>query len=289
MDSMKFTKTNVAELTLPAGKADLIVFDDAMPGFGVRLRAGGKRSWIAQICSDGRTRRMAIGDLTQIDLEPARAAAKRFFAEATWGSDLIKARAEARAKAAVTLGSVIESYLAVREPVARKSTYEDIVRYLRRYFAPLHDKPVESVTRRDVALAVADLAKNHGQVAAARARSALSAFYTWALREGIAGESNPVAFTNNPAPNESPASPCYRQQRLAPSGAHCPTIATARPLFYTACRRTHRLPLGPRRSRLCKTRRGKPTVHSCSVAGAALRASRITTKSWAPAWPLRAT
>jgi hypothetical protein len=27
---------------------------------------------------------MAIGDLAQIDLEAARAAAKRFFAEATW-------------------------------------------------------------------------------------------------------------------------------------------------------------------------------------------------------------
>ena len=40
---MEFTKTTVAALELPAGKSDLIHFDDALPGFGIRLRAGGKR------------------------------------------------------------------------------------------------------------------------------------------------------------------------------------------------------------------------------------------------------
>lgn len=45
---MRLTKANVARLTIPEGKTESIVFDDAMAGFGVRLRAGGKRTWIAQ-------------------------------------------------------------------------------------------------------------------------------------------------------------------------------------------------------------------------------------------------
>jgi integrase len=237
---MKFTKANVAALSLPADKSDIIVFDAAMPGFGVRLRAGGRRTWVAQIRSDGRTRRMAIGDIAQIELEAARAAAKRFFAESTLGTDPIKARAEAREKAATTVGSVVELYLTAREAVVRSGTHDDLVRYLRRYFAPLHDRPIEAVTRRDVAVMVSELAKEHGQVAAARARSALSAFYTWALKEGLAGEVNPVAFTNNPAPNEKP-----RERVLAPAEVRAiwhslPDTrygTVARLLFYTACRR----------------------------------------------------
>jgi integrase len=140
----------------------------------------------------------------------------------------------------VTLGSTIEKYLAVREPIARKSTYEDSVRYLRRYFASLHDKPEEAVTRRDVAIIVSELAEEHGRVAAARARSALSAFYAWALREGRAGESNPVAFTNDPAKDEKP-----RERVLAPAEIRAIWRSlpdnrygsAVRLLFYTACRR----------------------------------------------------
>jgi integrase len=42
-----------------------------------------------------------------------------------------------------------------------------------------------------------DLTKKHGRVAAARARTTLSALYTWAVKEGLC-ESNPVVNTNAP-------------------------------------------------------------------------------------------
>ena len=34
--------------TLPQGKNEIIVFDEDMPGFGLRLRAGGSAVWVAQ-------------------------------------------------------------------------------------------------------------------------------------------------------------------------------------------------------------------------------------------------
>ena len=40
---MQFSQESIATLELPAGKSDYLVFDDEMPGFGIRLRAGGKR------------------------------------------------------------------------------------------------------------------------------------------------------------------------------------------------------------------------------------------------------
>ena len=45
---MKLTKASVERLKLPEGKSEIIVFDDDLAGFGVRIRAGGKRTWVAQ-------------------------------------------------------------------------------------------------------------------------------------------------------------------------------------------------------------------------------------------------
>jgi site-specific recombinase XerD len=43
-----------------------------------------------------------------------------------------------------------------------------------------------------------EIIEQHGSIAAARARGTLSAFFAWAIREGIVNE-NPVTGTNNPA------------------------------------------------------------------------------------------
>lgn len=50
---MQLTKNAVAALIRPAGKADHIEWDDALPGFGVRLRGKSKR-WIVQyrVCTE---------------------------------------------------------------------------------------------------------------------------------------------------------------------------------------------------------------------------------------------
>jgi integrase len=237
---MKFTKATVAALQLLAGKKDHIEFDEATPGFGVRIREGGSRTWVAQIRVDGQTRRLAIGSVAQIELEAARTAARKFFAEATLGGDPIKARQEARTRAATTVGAVIEKFLKAREHLRANSVRAN-ERYLRRYFLPLHSRPIDSVTRREIAALVSDLAAKHGKVAAARARSALSAFYGWALKEGIAtGESNPVTLTNDPAPHESPRDRILSPTEIRAIWHSLPRNSfgnVVRLLFLTGCRR----------------------------------------------------
>ena len=54
---MRLTKANVAKLSLPEGKSELLVFDEALAGFGIRLRYGGKRTWIAQYRLGSKQRR----------------------------------------------------------------------------------------------------------------------------------------------------------------------------------------------------------------------------------------
>jgi integrase len=237
---MKFTKTSVAALRLPAGKIDHFEWDDSTPGFGIRLR-GTRRTWIAQLRVHGRTRRLALGDLAQIELDAARTAAKRFFAESTLGKDPVTERAQARARAANTVGAVVEQYLAARESVTRPNTRRHQVRYLRRFFAPLHSSPIDSVTRRDVALELARLTEEHGKSSARHARSVLSAFWTWALREGIAGEGNPVAFTNDPNTGAKPRERVLSPPEIRAIWRTLPDTEygnIVRLCFFTACRRS---------------------------------------------------
>jgi integrase len=237
---MKFTKTSITALTRPAGKVDHFVWDATTPGFGIRLRESGRKTYNAQIRVHGRTKRLAIGDVAQIELEAARTAAKRFFAEVTLGQDPVKARAEARAKFALTVGNVVEKYLAANESVARPNTLRHQRRYLRRYFAGLHSHSIDSVTRRDVALLIAEITEQHGKSSAKHARAVLSSFFTWALKEGIAGESNPVEHTNDPSPGENPRDRVLKPEEIRAIWQTLPDTdygKIIRLMFYTACRR----------------------------------------------------
>jgi hypothetical protein len=54
---MKLTTTAIRSLALPVGNVEIKVFDDDLPGFGLRLRAGGSRTWIVQYKIGNKNRR----------------------------------------------------------------------------------------------------------------------------------------------------------------------------------------------------------------------------------------
>ena len=114
---MRLTKATVTGLVLAAGKSDAIFFDDDIPGFGVRLRAGGKRTWIIQYRVGAKQRRLKLGTVEKLDADKARDAARNRLAQVTLGTDPQKARYEARARAAITVEAVVDRYLAVKAAV----------------------------------------------------------------------------------------------------------------------------------------------------------------------------
>jgi hypothetical protein len=87
---MKLDAKTVARLALPPGKADVIVFDGAMPGLGYRMRRSGdevRRSWVVQYKRAARTRRLLLGPAEVLSAEQARSAAKRALAAIALGED----------------------------------------------------------------------------------------------------------------------------------------------------------------------------------------------------------
>jgi integrase len=186
---VKITNATVAELALAAGKTDAIHFDDALPGFGYRLRRSGDkvlRSWVAQYKRAGASRRILLGSADVLSAEKARAAAKKVLAEVALGGDPQAERVERRQKDRLTLRSVVEQFLADKQAAVRPRTLGELTRYLTGpHFKPLHGMPVDTVSRKDIAGRLIVIKREHGSVTAQRARTALSSMFGWAMRQGL--------------------------------------------------------------------------------------------------------
>src|SRR6516164_4345738 len=107
---MKLNSRNVKGLVRPAGKDDVVIWDDDLPGFGVRLR-GDNRNFLVQYRVGVQQRRESLGDIRKIKLEDARKAARQRFAQAQLGQDPAAERRTAKIRAAaarMTFGVVAE-------------------------------------------------------------------------------------------------------------------------------------------------------------------------------------
>jgi integrase len=192
---MKLTKKSVPALTLPAGKSEVIYFDDDVPGLGVRLRAGGARRWIFQYRVGARHRRITLGSVSAISLTQARASASELHARVKLGGDPAGAKAEERARAAETMGAILESYLARQRTRLRPRSLVEVERHLMKHCGALHGLRLDKIDRRAVAARITAIANKSGAIAANRTRASLAAFFAWAIREGLV-EHNPVVGTN---------------------------------------------------------------------------------------------
>jgi len=198
VDLMKLTKTSVGKLELPQGKSDHTYYDSELRGFGLRLRSGGKRSWVAVYRIDRKVRRMVVGDASAVRPEDARKRAKEILARADLGEDSQAKKITERARLTFTLNGVIDNYLAQHvETALRPRPRAEKERYLRVTWRGLHDEPIDGIERHRIASELAEIAGKNGPVAANRARSALHALFIWAIRQGITSH-NPVAETTKP-------------------------------------------------------------------------------------------
>jgi site-specific recombinase XerD len=100
------------------------------------------------------------------------------------------------------LGPPFDLYLQFKEARLCPNSLQETRRYLETAFAPLHRLSVSAISRSEIAGRLSAIAADSGPVAADRARAALSAFFTWAMKEGIA-PANPVIATNRHAPPTS--------------------------------------------------------------------------------------
>lgn len=238
---MKLTQAAIARIKIPAGKSEHIEFDEAMPGFGLRIRAGDRgehRTFIAQYKIGAKHRRITLGNAAKVTLEDARKEARKIFGKVAIGKDPAEEKNASRAKASHTLDGLIAAYLAAKESEFRPRTYESTVHHLNTLWQPLHKLTVDALNRATVAAQVRAIANESGPAAANRARASLSAMFRWAIGEGLC-EENPVVGTNKQDEN-GPRERALTDSELAavwqaaPNGDYGHIV---RILILTGCRR----------------------------------------------------
>jgi integrase len=223
---MRLTDKAIAGLALPAGKNEAIFYDDDLPGFGLRLRAGGSMRWVYTYKIGVQHRRITVGMPAVLSAARARATAAGLHARVRLGADPAGEKLEGRIRAAETMEVALRSYLAQKRGEVRLGSYTGIERHLVKHCRRLHGLQLVKIDRRAIAAMLGAVASNSGPIEANRVRASLSAFFAWCMREGLA-DANPVIGTGR-RPEKS------RQRVLSDAELMAIWKATAGPDDYSA-------------------------------------------------------
>ena len=205
---MKLTEDRIAKLECPAGKKDVLIFDQVQRGLAVRVSARSK-TFLCQYTFAGSKRRVPLGDLT---LAKARSATAAILGDVAKGLDPVADRKrtalEAQRQAAheaLTLASLLDQWSALRLAVKRESYAAEALRAIKVAFVKQLPLPAAEVDRATVVRTLDNLAKAGKPAMAARTAAYARACYQWAIRRG--------SLTTNPFAN-LPLAPTVKRDRV---------------------------------------------------------------------------
>ena len=167
------------------GPKDTILFDKALPGFGLRIHPSGRKVWIVQARIEGRSRRIVIARYGEMQLAEARRRARDMLDRIRKGGN--PAEDIQREKETPTFRAFTEEYLRRSDPHWKPSGRETVRIYLKARILPAFGRMLlDRIGSEDVA-AWFDAASKERPGAANRALEILRAMMfraeEWGLRE----------------------------------------------------------------------------------------------------------
>jgi integrase len=213
----------VVDAAEPDPLGDVFVWDGELPGFGLRVRPGGTKTYVLQYRTTSRQRRMTIGRVGPVTPDEARKAALKLLARVAQGGDPSGERANERR--AVTVKALCQKYLTDAErglvigrkgnAKKRSTLVSDRGRIIRHIEPLLGNRRVADLTSADIVRFVRDVSSGktatvektvpHGKAVvrggagtAARTVGLLGGILSYAVAEGIIGL-NPVHGVKRPA------------------------------------------------------------------------------------------
>jgi integrase len=175
----------------PPATGRLVVWDAALPGFGVRITENGKRSWVLTTRLRGRPVYLTLGTWPATPLTRARDLAREAINDVAKGND---PRAKKKRPAAVphTFAAVAKDFVE-KWAKPRNRTWEETERKLERYVTPTWGtRCLAEITRADVVQLLDTIATDNGPIMANRVLATVKRLFSWSLDRGLI-DTHPVA------------------------------------------------------------------------------------------------
>jgi hypothetical protein len=198
---------------LPEGRKDVLLFDEALPGFGLRVTSGGTRTFIFQYRAGAKVRRTVLGTFgAELTTAQARKKAESLRGQVRDSRDPVAERRAARiaaakaqaaekaaqAAASYTVDAMIAHWAADHLAERSESYANRVPAELRRALAEWKKAPADSFTQADAVRTLDAIKTERGPIAANRLRAVARACWGWAVKRGALA-SNPWEATPRPA------------------------------------------------------------------------------------------
>jgi len=186
MPRIKLTKSAIDAIPTPA--ADVVYWDAACPGFGVKVTPKGRKVFVVLYRTGGagsKLRKYTIGPYGRVTLHQARVAAQKVFAARLAGRDLAGEKQAARRRLVVDrVDDLLETYVA--QHLAQNKSGGEIGRLLRRELGPSWGgRSIHDITKRDVVEVIWAVEQRGAPGAANKTLKSIKTFLRWCVGRAI--------------------------------------------------------------------------------------------------------
>jgi integrase len=190
MPRIKLTKNAID--ALPTTKSDVVYWDFAFPGFGVKVTPRGRKIFIVLYRTGGagsKLRKYTIGPYGRVTLHQARVAAQKVFAAKLEGRDPAAEKHEAKRRAVADLvEDLLESFISQR--LSQNRSAAETSRLLRREVgSPWAGRSIHTIGKRDVVEVISAIVQRGSPGAANKTLKLLKTFLRWCVSQAILDQS----------------------------------------------------------------------------------------------------
>jgi integrase len=185
MPRTKLTKSVIDDL--PTLAKEVVYWDAACPGFGVKVTPAGRKVFVVLYRTGGagsRLRKYTIGPYGRVTLHQARVSAQKVFAAKLVGRDLATEKRAARKRMTVDrVEDLLEAYIA--QHVSQNRSARGTSQMLRRELASWSIRSIHEIGKRDVIEVIAAVEQRGATVAANKTLKAIKTFLRWCVGRAV--------------------------------------------------------------------------------------------------------
>jgi integrase len=190
MPRIKLTKSVID--ALPTTKSDVVYWDAASPGFGMKVTPKGRKVFIVLYRTGGtgsKLRKYTIGPYGHVTLHQARVAAQKVFAAKLEGRDPAAEKREAKRRVVADLvEDLLETFITQR--LSQNRSAAETSRLLRREVGkPWVGRSIHAIGKRDVVEVVSAIVQRGAPGAANKTLKSLKTFLRWCVGQAVLDQS----------------------------------------------------------------------------------------------------